>query len=73
MSQCERVKMNMDKLHETHGDDVTLSEGRTVAAAQEEYGNSEVFSTQPLKPGNSFTIRVEEEELDWKVSITCTT
>ena len=59
------------KLHETHGSNVTLSEGRTVAEV-EKGCDKEVFSSRPLQPGNTFTIRVEKVE-GVRVSITCTT
>ena len=59
----------MHKFHDRHGDDVILSRGGTVATVTEIGVDCEVLSCQPLHPGDSRTVKVEEAQLWSFVSI----
>ena len=59
----------MKKFHDRHGDDVTLSRGGTEATVIGRGVDCEVFSCQPLHPGDSCTVKLEEAKLWILVSI----
>ena len=49
--------MTIQKFHDRHGDGITLS-GEGTVAQECAWRNREVFSCQPLQPGESFTVKV---------------
>ena len=59
----------MQKFHDRHGDDVTLSRGGTLVTMTGRGGGREAFSCQPLHPGDTFTVKVGEAKLEPYVSI----
>ena len=65
-------QVTMQKFHDRHSDEVTLSRGGTVATVTEIGVDCEVFSCQPLHPGDSLTVKVEKSSfVSIKPVVTC--
>ena len=50
--------------HDIHGGDIKLTKGGTMAEVTSDLHCPVVFSSQPLRPGERFTVKVDKAKYD---------
>ena len=57
--------MPVKKFHKSHGQNIRLYQGSTVALREVSFAHALVFSEKPLQLGEIFLIEIEKTELGW--------